>query len=246
SPLHLAAEAGHDRVVRVLLAQANVDATSDFQVTPLHLAAVMGHTLCVSELLMGGANKDVFDVQGETPLLKAVRNNHLGVVEKLLAAGATRVVRSKNKRDSPLEIAARRGHATMVKAFLDADGSAVDATDENGYTALHFAASVEGPVQDNGDAVRVLLEAGADVNAKITGDCFTPLHLAVDTRIASMGTMRALLEGGANVDVRDEYEQTPLHIACERSSVAAVELLLRWGADEGLTNGDEETPADVI
>ncbi|CBN78714.1 hypothetical protein Esi_0006_0070 [Ectocarpus siliculosus] len=62
----------------------------------------------------------------------------------------------------------------MVKAFLDADNSAVDATDENGYTALYFAASVDGPVQDNGDdAVRVLLEAGADVNAKTTGGCFT-------------------------------------------------------------------------
>ncbi|CAN0439900.1 unnamed protein product, partial [Ectocarpus sp. 12 AP-2014] len=205
SPLHLAAKPGTiELYVCRLLERANVNATSDFQVTSLHLAAVMGHTLCVSELLMCGADKDVFDLQGETPLLEA--------------------------------IAARRGHATMVKAFLDADSSAVDPTNENGYTALHFAASVDGPVQDNGDAVRVLLAAGADVNAKTTSGCFTPLHLAVETRIASMGTMRALLEGGANVDVRIEYEKPPLHIACERSSVAAVELLLRWGADEKLTN----------
>ncbi|CAM9298422.1 unnamed protein product [Ectocarpus fasciculatus] len=38
----------------------------------------------------------------------------------------------------------------------------------------------------------------------------------------------------------------PLHGACKWSSVAAVEILLRWGADETLTDDGEETPADVI
>ncbi|CAN0035215.1 unnamed protein product [Ectocarpus sp. 12 AP-2014] len=92
----------------------------------------------------------------------------------------------------------------------------------------------------------VLLEAGADVDAKTTASCSTPLHVAVDRRIASTGTIRALLEGGANVNVRDELNKTPLHTACINSSITGVELLLRWGADEKLTNDDGDTPADVI
>ncbi|CAN0015467.1 unnamed protein product [Ectocarpus sp. 12 AP-2014] len=135
------------------------------------------------------------------------------------------------------------GHATIVKAFLDGDSSAAQANDNCGYTALHSCAFK--PVGDNGDAVRVLLEAGADVNAE-GEDCVTPLHVAVDRRIASTGTIHALLEGGANINVRDELEETPLHKACKCSSVAGVELLLRWGADEKLTDHCGDTPADIV
>ncbi|CAN0106495.1 unnamed protein product, partial [Ectocarpus fasciculatus] len=124
---------------------------------------------------------------------------------------------------------------------LDEDGSAVHATDENGWTALHCC--VNEPDYDQGDVVRVLLGAGADVQAKTTDDvCETPLHVALCYRRASVGTIRALIEGGANVNVRDVYEQTPLHVACIWSSAAAVEILLRWGADEKLTDVDGETP----
>ncbi|CAN0311465.1 unnamed protein product, partial [Ectocarpus sp. 4 AP-2014] len=164
SPLHVAAESGHHRLVgKLLLRGARVDARNDFRHTPLHLAAYEGHTLCISELLLGGADKDVVDGTYQTPLWGAVAHNHLRAVEKLLAAGAHRGCHANNDC-SPLGAAATRGHATIVKAFLDTDSSEVDATDSRGHTALHYAASVDGPVQDNGDAVRALLEAGAQVN----------------------------------------------------------------------------------
>ncbi|CAN0277834.1 unnamed protein product, partial [Ectocarpus fasciculatus] len=129
---------------------------------------------------------------------------------------------------SPFDIAASRGHADVLKTFLNKDSSQVDATNGHGMGALHYAAAVDGPVRDNGEAVRVLLGAGADVNVKATNDpCFTPLHDAVDRRIASDGTIRALLEGGANVHARTRHDNsTPLHRACMRSSVSGVELLL--------------------
>ncbi|CAN0279190.1 unnamed protein product, partial [Ectocarpus fasciculatus] len=129
-----------------------------------------------------------------------------------------------------------------LKALLDKDSSQVDATNDAGWAALHIAACVDGPVRDNGDAVRVLLGAGADVNVKTTNDwCYTPLHYAVNRRIASDGTIRALLEGGANIHARALGDDTPLHVTCKRSSVTGVELLLRWGADEMLTNNHGDT-----
>ncbi|CAN0441939.1 unnamed protein product, partial [Ectocarpus sp. 13 AM-2016] len=161
---------------------------------------------------------------------KAAENNHVEAVEKLLAAGANHRILSDNDY-SPFRIAARRGHANVVKAMLDNDSSEVDATNGQGWAALHYASSVDGPVRNNGDAVRVLLGAGADVDVKTTDDSyFTPLHLAVNRRIASAGTIRALVEGGANVHARARRDNTPLHTACKRASVTGVELLLRWGA----------------
>ncbi|CAN0386135.1 unnamed protein product, partial [Ectocarpus sp. 8 AP-2014] len=139
------------------------------------------------------------------------------------------------------------GHADVVKALLDKDSSQLDDTDGEGWAALHYAAVVDGPVRDNGDAVRVLLGAGADVNkTSNNGSCCTPLHAAVSGRRASDGTIRALLERGANIHARARRDQTPLHIACKHASVIGVELLLRWGADEKLTNNRGDMPADVI
>ncbi|CAM9778271.1 unnamed protein product [Ectocarpus sp. 13 AM-2016] len=183
SSLHIATEAGHDRVIDVLLLNgAQVNAKTNTGDTPLHLAASKGHTLCISELLLGGADEDVIDHEGETPLFKAARNNHLGAVEKLLAAGADPGILSSSDV-YPLEIAVRRGHATIMKVFLDEDSSNVDATNNLGWTALHHAASVGGPARDSGDAVRVLLEAGADVNVKTAGNNhFTLLHVAASQR----------------------------------------------------------------
>ncbi|CAM9089870.1 unnamed protein product, partial [Ectocarpus sp. 12 AP-2014] len=122
-------------------------------------------------------------------------------------------------------------------------GKGPDAANEFQETPLHLAASKGHAL----DAVRAFLDAGAGVNAKAgnNGDC-TPLHVAVDRRMSSICTIRALLEGGSDVNVRNDYDHRPLHVACMCINVSAVELLLRWGADEMLKDDDVSTPADVI
>ncbi|CAM9977341.1 unnamed protein product, partial [Ectocarpus sp. 8 AP-2014] len=243
SPLHRAAGAGHHRVAGMLLLnRAYVHAKTASQQTPLHLAASEGQALCISELLLGGADKDVVDRHGKTPLFKAAENNHLEAVKKLLAFGANCGMFSNNPRTCPFRVAANRGHADVLKALLDKGIIEVDTIDGRGGAALHYAAAV----RNNGDAVRALLGAGADVEVKSTTDsCFTPLHVAVNRRIASGGAIHALLEGGANVNARTPRDETPPHVACRHSRVSGVELLLRWGADEKLTNNVGKTPAAV-
>ncbi|CAN0460283.1 unnamed protein product, partial [Ectocarpus sp. 12 AP-2014] len=174
SPLHLATEAGHHRVVRVLLLKgAHVDKSTCFADTPLHLAASKGHTLCVCKLLLGGADKDrAGSFLGTTPLFIAAEHNHLGVIKKLLTAGADSC--RPDLGYSPFDIAARRGHVNVLKAFLETGTEVVAATDQYRWTALHRAASGM-PSLDNRAAVGVLLEAGGDVNARATcRNLYTP------------------------------------------------------------------------
>ena len=82
----------------------------------------------------------------------------------------------------------------------------------------------------------MLLEAGADVNANAATRLRrnTAPHEVVTCmrRNASNGTILALLNGGANVNSYRLNGSTPLHIACYKSCVGAVEPLLCWGADE--------------
>ncbi|CAM9897989.1 unnamed protein product, partial [Pylaiella littoralis] len=52
--------------------------------------------------------------------------------------------------------------------------------------------------------------------------------------------------GGADVNAANKLRNTPLHEASASSSVAGVEILLRWGADEKKTNENGETAADCV
>ena len=244
TPLHEAAEAGHHVVVGMLLSKGALPnaKTATGKRTALHFAAVSGHELCVSELLLAGANKDLRDRCGLTPLHLAAQLNHLAAVEQLLAADA-KVDALDSSGGTPLMLAARNGHANCVRALVQ-HGSSVDAPDgDGGCTALHHAAEVS---FDSGDTIRVLLEAGANIEAKTTVYGNTPLHIAVHRRTGRNGTTYALLKGGASVNARDGDDDTPLHIACSRSCVGAVELLLMWGADETLVNQCGSTPADEM
>lgn len=101
---------------------AYIDSKTLIQETPLHWAALKGHTPCVFELLLGGADMDAVafleGLEGETPLFTAAAHNHLGVTEQLLAAGADRCHPNRDGY-SPFGIAAKNGHATILKAFLE-------------------------------------------------------------------------------------------------------------------------------
>ncbi|CAM9434838.1 unnamed protein product [Pylaiella littoralis] len=165
-------------------------------------------------------------------------------MEELLAAGANVDVRDL-KEWSMLDTAATEGREDVMKVLLRHGGD-TNSCDSNGFTALHVAAGVDGSVRDNGGVVRFLLEAGADIEARTT-DTYTPLHITADCLkpSTSSGVMCALLEGGADTSASSRFEWTSLHLACRRSNVAGVELLLRWGADEK-TRGDDGCVAEHL
>src|ERR1700757_1958731 len=69
----------------------------------------------------------------------------------------------------PIHDAARKGDANKIKALLQADPKLVADRDKNGDTPLHVAC-LHGQLA----AAQVLIEAGADVNAKNNYGAFTP------------------------------------------------------------------------
>lgn len=213
SPLHLTAQVRHDVIVSDLLErEANPnEKTWAIWDTPLHLAAVGGRVLRVSKLLLSGADKNSRNKNGDTPLYLAARRGRLGVAEELLTANADPNIRAGGGQ-TPLDIAATWGNAGVLRAFLRHGGDSNARESWNDLTVLHIAVEYDRAGRDNSDAVRVLLEAGADVEAKTTHNGhYTALHLATRRRWSSSGTMRVLLEERADVNARGEDACTALH-----------------------------------
>jgi len=126
--------------------------------------------------------------------------------------------------------AAAAGQLDAVRSLL-AEGAPVDAKDESGWTALHFAAA-------NGwtDVAALLLDRGADPNARALLD-MTPLHWAAMRGRAE--TAGLLTRRGARADVRNAYGMTPLHLAADDKVVG---VLVAAGADVNLPDARGRTP----
>jgi ankyrin repeat protein len=119
--------------------------------------------------------------------------------------------------------AAMKGDAAAIKKLISS-GADVDIPQNDGMTALHWAA-------DRGDtaAVAALLSAKADVKARTVNGGYTPLMLAA--RAGNAAVVKQLLAAGADAKAVSGAGGTALHFAAEAGSAEAVNALVAKGAD---------------
>jgi truncated hemoglobin YjbI len=114
-----------------------------------------------------------------------------------------------------------------VVAVLLRLGTDADVLDRGGHTPL-YCVSNECAGDTGPEVVRILVRAGADVNACAGVTRATPLHMAA--RRGFVEIARTLLDCGAAIDARDSKGDTPLQraINCRRHGVS--QLLLERSA----------------
>jgi ankyrin repeat protein len=126
---------------------------------------------------------------------------------------------SMGEGTTPLMRAARTGDVEVMRILL-ARGANPAARRKDLATAIHLAATGRGgglptgprtiPGASNLEAVKMLAEAGLDVNA-FNGNGQTPLHVAAQRGQDEMVT--ALIDLGAELTLRDKQKRTPLDLA---------------------------------
>jgi 2-keto-4-pentenoate hydratase len=131
--------------------------------------------------------------------------------------------------------AAKEGDAEKIKTLLKANPNAVNSTEKDGGTPLHFAA-VGGKAQ----VAALLIANGADVNAESSSGV-TPLHSAAYAGHAEI--VELLLSKGANVNAKASTGATPLDLAQARGNNEVAESLRKHGA---LERSDKREDAGVV
>ena len=202
-------------------------------------------------------------------LMPACFNGHTEAVRILLGEG----VNDLDQRDvyiggdkflySPIEVAARYGHAEIVKLLLAA-GSHIDASgrlaaryghaevlrvlidkvpvdkvpETHNWNSVLYTAVLYSHV----DVVKVLIAAGADPNVKLE-DGKTLLHYVSYTRNYKYAeVIKVLIAAGADLNVKNEYGNTPLHDAAYFFKADNVKALIAGGADPNAKDKDGKTP----
>lgn len=137
--LILAAQFGYREIVGLLLARgASKEVIDNRGMTPLMHAAFNGHVEVVDELLFVGVTIDRVAFCGYTAILFAANRGHTLCCQRLFAAGASPAARTPIGRTA-LIIAAFNGHEETVRLLLKNPGVDANASDAEGYTALHAA-----------------------------------------------------------------------------------------------------------
>ncbi|KAK4070988.1 uncharacterized protein Triagg1_6355 [Trichoderma aggressivum f. europaeum] len=223
TPLALAAQSGHEAMVKLLLAISHVeiDTKSLKDRTPLFLAAEEGH-VAIASLLLATKQVDVNvkdNEEGQTPLSSAAKNGHEAMVGLLLATGQAEIDSKSSNHQTPLSLAAENGHEAVVRLLLATGQAEIDAKDATGWTALSWAVTNE-----HESVVKLLLATGqVDINVK---DLFgrTPLLLAALS--GSEAIVKLLLATGqAEIGSRDCKGYTPLSWATKNGHEAVADLL---------------------
>jgi ankyrin repeat protein len=157
----------------------------------------------------------------------AASREDLAAVRALLAAAAP-VNGTQGDGMSALHWAAERGNAELAGVLLKAGADVNGVTRIGRHTPLHVAAN-----RGHTSVAARLLAANADVRA-VTTTGVVPLHLAAAS--GSADTVSLLLDGGAQIDVREpQWGQTPLMFAAGFGRTEVVRLLMSRGADLALT-----------
>jgi ankyrin repeat protein len=179
--------------------------------------------------------------QRATPLGEAARTANTQILSMLLKAGADPKA-ANAEGETALHAVARTGNVEAAKLLLKA-GADIEARETwGGQTPLHWAAS-----QDQPDMVRFVISKGADPDSRATvrdwqrrvtaegrpkdmnRGGFTPLLYAA--RDGHIESVRALLQGKADINLPDPDGTTPLLLTLINGHWDTAKLLIDSGAN---------------
>ncbi|XP_024021150.1 E3 ubiquitin-protein ligase KEG [Morus notabilis] len=237
-PLIFALAAGSPECIRVLIKRgANVKSSlrDGFGPSVAHVCAYHGQPDCMRELLIAGADPNAMDDEGETVLHRAISKKYTDCAIVILENGGCESMAVSNSKNlTPLHLCVATWNVAVLRRWVEIAtpeeiAEAIDIVSPVG-TALCMAAAVKKDHEIEGrEMVQILLAAGADPTAQDAQHGRTALHTAAMANDVEL--VKIILEAGVDVNIRNEHNTIPLHVALARGAKSCVRLLLSYGAN---------------
>lgn len=215
---------GSYEVTKYLLEQgADASITDDIYLTPLFYAVDKLNIQAADLFLKAGNPPDKKSINGSSALLSAAQNNNLDMVKFLVEHGATVYVKNANGL-YPYRITNNKEVGEYLKAQ--------DVIQKKTKPAqAKYTPFMEAVNSNDFDAVKQMVESGADVNERVfaynmTGPFESPLMLAAK----NFEMAKYLIDKGAFVRGYDDKGANVFFYAVKASNTELVQYLMdKWG-----------------
>ncbi len=228
TPLHLAVMQGSPAMVTLLLdrgAAVNLQTASSFDIpagregTPIHLAILFDRSRTLKTLFDYSPNTRIQNKAGYTPLMVAIDEGNMDMVDQLLRARAD--VENKEGFPTPMDQALELGSFELVDRLIQY-GYPVNRPNPKGRPPLNEAIH-----REYVDIVELLLDNGAEVEGTETSEY--PMDVAMDVR--NLAIIDHLILAGVFLEAQNERGNTPLRTAVNNEDIPLVRLLCNRDAN---------------
>jgi ankyrin repeat protein len=173
----------------------------------------------IKYLVSLGADVNLKDINGYTPLHLAVERDRKDLVEYLLGLGAKPNLKTNLSSSTPMHLAAESSSPEILAILLERDVEC-DVLDSHDNSPLHLAVS-----NNKLENVQKLLQACSEVNF-VNNNRQTPLHLAVE--VDQIDMVNDLLQAGADPNARDVLNKSPLdYVQLDAQNGASISAVLK-------------------
>ena len=225
----------YQKIVKTL-----VDAGADVNIqdkltknTALIHASQKGCLEIVKTLVDAETDVNIKNEYEQTALMRASREDYLEIVKTLIQAGADLNLQGQaqgttEKGWTALIHASRVGNLAVVKCLVDA-GADLNLKTKGGWTALMHASD-----QSHKEVVKVL-------RAAESGKPHDSDDLIRASENGYLKTVKALIDAGADVNIKNGYGKTALMCASRKGCLEIVKILIQARADLNLQDQDQWT-----
>jgi len=229
TPLQIASSRGQREVVELLINKgSNINAINQkMDMTALDLTLmreIQTHKLAIAPFLIEkGAEFDVNKKSrgGYSPLDMAIIFGYTEAVEYLIGYKAD-ISTLRNDGRTPLINAIFRGRSEIAKLLIE-KGADVNTPDNEGHPPIYWAVK-----KGQADVVKMLLAKGASINFVEKSHGRTLLHIAALQGYKDI--VDILLPEKPDVNVKDNYDKTPLFYAAKYGHEKVADVLMKYGA----------------
>jgi ankyrin repeat protein len=194
-------------VKALISAGAKAATKNDYGASPLSEAAVVGNTEIMQRLLAAGADVESANADGQTALMIVARTNLVDAARLLIKHGAQVNAREKWRNQTPLMWAAAEGQPLMVRLLIEHHAELDARSDSHEWDRQ--------------------VTSEPRMQARPSGG-LTPLLYAA--RKGCLDCVKYLLDAGANKNLPDPDDITPMLMAVTNFNFDIAALLIQKGA----------------